>query len=63
MCFSDVVNSLYPFRLFAQETEHKISAWSHFTPSDYARVRTTYGENIAISDGGVRAVLIEERFV
>ena len=24
---------MYPFRLFAQETEHKISAWCHFTRS------------------------------
>ena len=36
VCFSDALNSLSnPFRLFAQETEHNISAWCHFTPSRY----------------------------
>ena len=36
VCFSDALNSSsYPFRLFAPETEHKISAWCHFTPSQY----------------------------
>ena len=32
--FSDALNaSSYPFRLFAQETKHKLSSWSGFTPS------------------------------
>ena len=36
VCFSDALNcSSYPLRLFAQETEYKISTWSHFTPSRY----------------------------
>ena len=45
---------LYPFRLFAQETEHKISAWCHFTPSRYLTRAYHVSRKYRICDRDIR---------
>ena len=67
-CASEIPSTprrMYPFRLFAQETEHNISAWYYFTQSRYftrayhvsrkyrdmwRRYKTRQAYNLAVND-------------
>ena len=51
---SSTPRRMYPFRLFAQETEQKNRLGLILHQADISRVRTTYRENIAICDRDIR---------